>query len=94
MEGRYLQSVEAASLLRTPLPVEAARSPIREGPGCLARAGVASHVTCPLRGAFHEEDAMTTIMILTTGLVAMSCARRTLNMRQHSARVTQHRVRR
>ena len=86
--------MEAASLLRTPLPVEAARSLIHEGLGTLAMARVAAYVIGPMRGAFHEEDRMTTTVFWVMALPAMTCAIWTMNMRQHCARVPQHRGRR
>lgn len=86
--------MEAASQLRTPLPVEAAGSFIREGPGPLARANVASHLTYSIRGAFHEEDHMTTTIFWAMALLAMSCATGSANERRHFATVSLHRVRR
>jgi hypothetical protein len=86
--------LEAASLLRTAPPVEEARSLIREGPGPSTRDRIPSHVDGRIRGAFHEEDHMTTTIIWAMALVAMSCTIWTVNIGQQSTRVPQHRGRR
>ncbi len=86
--------MEAASQLRTTLPVEAARSFIREGPGPLARDRMAVHVIDHIRGALHEEAHMITIIFMAVALLAMSCTIGSVNMRQHFAKVSQHRGRR
>lgn len=86
--------LEAASLLRTALPVEEARSLILEGPGPSTRARISSHVDGRIRGAFREEDHMTTTIFWTMALMAMSCATWIVNTRQQSTRVPLHRGRR
>lgn len=68
--GRSLQPVQAASLLRTALPVEAARSLTPERPGSSARPRLGSRAVGPVLEAIHEEDQMTSPILLAVGLVA------------------------
>jgi hypothetical protein len=81
--------------LRTASPTEADRLLSEEGPVSSARARDAPHVIAPpLCGVFHEEDHMTTTIFWAIALVAMDYTIRTVDTRQHFARVPQHRGRR
>jgi len=94
-EGRRpVPSHSGDAALRTASPTEADRLLCEKRPVSSARARIESHVIGPIRGAFPEEDHMTTTMFLAMALLAMSCAIGTVNKRQHFAKVSQHRGRR
>lgn len=69
----------------------------QRGPSCVRDlapwrgARVTSHLTYPIRGAFHEENNMTTTIFWAMELLAMSCAIDSVSMRQHFAKVSQNR---
>jgi hypothetical protein len=93
-DRRPVPSHSGDAALRTASPTEADRLLCEESPVSSARARVESHVIGPIRGAFHEKDHMTTTIFLALALLAMSRRGGSVNMRQHFAKVSQHRGRR
>lgn len=90
--GSVLVSGDAE--LRTASPTEADRLLCEKRPVSSARARIESHVIGHIRGAFPEEDHMTTTISWAMALLAMSCAIGSVNKRQQVATVSLHRGRR